>query len=264
MTKLTLLSKTYLVFAAIGAVATVSTGLNFWGMSMQTAATGHIAEGAALLRNHMDADMHHDKIRSEVVSIVAAKAGADFNATASARALGEVIEEFEAEMDVTAQFTADPTIVEARAAAQDSFTTFIATGRSISRQTLAGGAPSAAQLSRFQRDFEALEVQMAAISDAVEAYVVASDAEAAGAAWNAKLLGLLSLLCMLGALLVTAFTCRNKLIGPLFGLRESLAEIGTGNYGATVAGCEREDEIGELARSARQLGQKFRHHQYER
>ena len=255
MSRLTLLSKTYCVFSAIAAVAVISTGLNLWGMAMQSHAMDRMALGATLLRNHMDADMHHDKIRSEVVSIVAAGVSTDFDAAGSARELQAVLDEFAEEMATTADVADDPAVISARAAAQPSFMRFVATSRTIARETLAGRSPSGSQLTGFQRDFETLETQMAAISDAVEAEVAAANSSAGDAATYARILGLISLLCMLGALAYTAIVCRNKLIAPLIGLRGSLLEIGKGNYGATIEGCERDDEIGELANSARQLGQ---------
>lgn len=254
MTKLTLLTKTYCAFAAIGAVAVASTGLSLWGMAMQFGAMERMTQGASLLRNHMEADMHHDTIRSEVVSIIAAQSSAGFSAPDSARELANVVKEFDEEMEQTAQFTGDETVIAARNAAQNSFDTYIATANAISRSTLAGQIPGAVQLRSFQHDFAALEGQMAAISDAVEAYVAATQMEADAAADNARLLALASLLCVLGALAVTAAACRNRLLAPLLLLRGSLAEMSKGHYEAEIAGCHRPDEIGDLANSVRQLG----------
>ena len=59
------------VLLAMGAIA--STALSVFGMKRQEAALLQVEAATALMRNHMEADMGHDAIRAEVVSIVAAR-----------------------------------------------------------------------------------------------------------------------------------------------------------------------------------------------
>ncbi len=64
-----------LVMAAIATIALlvlVSAGASMWANDRQAAARANITRGSALLRNHMTADMMHDAIRGDVLSMLRA------------------------------------------------------------------------------------------------------------------------------------------------------------------------------------------------
>lgn len=57
----------------LGLGALASTALSMWGMWRQEQAMAQLNAATGLMRDHMEADMGHDAIRGEVVSIIASR-----------------------------------------------------------------------------------------------------------------------------------------------------------------------------------------------
>jgi methyl-accepting chemotaxis protein len=233
---------------ATGAV--VSTTLCVLGMSRQEAAMGRMITATGLLREHMEADMGHDAIRAEVVSIVASRQTTAIDGAAAAAELQQRIDEFEKHMAATARSDVAPAVAAARAAADPAFRSYVATGREIARSAQAGEVPGDQELQNFQRLFSELEDQMASISDAVQANAQQTSTSANWAATQARWIGLASMLIILILLAWIARYGRTHLIDPVLALGQRVRQMAEGRLNVDMEGTSRADEIGDLARSA--------------
>ncbi|MDF8334227.1 methyl-accepting chemotaxis protein [Novosphingobium cyanobacteriorum] len=227
-----------------------STTLCVLGMSRQDVAMGRMNTATGLLREHMEADMGHDAIRAEVVSIVASRQTTAIDGAAAAAELEQRIDEFEKHMAATARSDVAPTVAGARAAADPAFRSYVATGREIARRAKAGLVPDDQELQNFQRLFAELEGQMSSISDAVQANAELTSTSATWAATQARWIALASMLIILILLAWIARVGRTQMIHPLLLLGQSVRQMAAGKLDVEMGGEGRSDEIGDLSRSA--------------
>ncbi|TXI10682.1 MAG: HAMP domain-containing protein [Novosphingobium sp.] len=237
----------------LGAGALASTALSMGGMWRQELAVAELNAATGLLRDHMEADMGHDAIRGEVVSIVAARQTAAIDGAEAARDLKARLGEFENRMAPTARATDAPQVLAARKAADPAFRDYVAIGRSIAAAAEQGVVPDDAELQRFQQLFSQLEGEMAKISDAVEAHAAQTVSAADAVAQQARLISLASLLLLLLALAWVARYARRDLVTAIIAISERVQAMAAGRLDVTMAGEDRPDEIGDLARAVVEL-----------
>ena len=235
------------ILLAMGAIA--STGLSVFGMKRQEAALLKVEAATALMRNHMEADMGHDAIRAEVVSIVAARQSRAIDGAGAAKELAGRLDEFERHMAVTTRFEGAAEVTAARKAADPAFRDYVQLGRGIAARAASGTLPDDGELERFQQRFEQLEGEMAKISDAVQAYADGTTAEAGVVATQALWAAVAGLLGVLLSLAWIARAVRVQFIGPLFGIAGTVDTMAGGNLRVAMTAEDRSDEIGSLARS---------------
>ncbi|SCY70278.1 methyl-accepting chemotaxis sensory transducer [Novosphingobium aromaticivorans] len=233
----------------LGLGAMASTGLGLAGTVRLEAAMEKLNAATALLRAHMEADMGHDAIRSEVVSIVASRQTAAIDGLAAGRELADRLVEFEKNMEPTAKVEDAPEVSAARAAADPAFRAYVAIGREVSAAAERGAVPGDAELQRFQHLFTQLEADMSKISDAVEAHSSETVAEASSAAAQARVLGIGSLFVLLGILAAVVRFARRDLVDPVIAIAGRVRAMSDGRLDVEMDGARRADEIGDLARS---------------
>ena len=202
-----------------------------------------------LMRDHMEADMGHDAIRGEVVSIVASRQTSAIDGAEAARELKVRLGEFENRMAPTSQATDAPQVVSARKAADPAFLAYVALGRAIASAAEQGTLPDDAQLLRFQQLFGQLEDQMAKISDAVEGHAAETAQDANAVAAQARLIALASMLLLLFALAWVARYARRNLVAAIIAISERVQAMAGGRLDVSMEGDGRTDEIGDLARA---------------
>lgn len=245
----TILGKLWIGCSLLAAGAVVSTGVSALGMGRQETAMDAMSRSTALLRSHMEADMGHDAIRGEVVSIVASRQTAAIDAGEAARELDTRLTEFEQNMQPTTKVGDAPQVKAARAQADKAFTAYVAIGRSIAAQARAGAIPDDAELRRFQQLFAQLEGEMEKISDAVQAHSAQTAEAASAVALQARLMTFASLLLILVVVAVIARFGQKYLVLPLAQIARTVRAMADGDLQVSLAEAERPDEIGDLARS---------------
>lgn len=249
----TIIAKVWAGCIILAVAAIASTTVSVLGMSRQQKAMHAIAGATDLLRNHMEADMGHDAIRGEVVSIVASRQTAAIDGAAAASELRSRIDDFAQHMAVTARVTDAPAVAQARASADQAFRAYVDVSRDIADHAAVGRIPDDAQLRRFQQLFEELEGEMAKVSDAVQAHVADTSQEADAVAAQARWMTIASMLAILLALAFVARSGRRFLIDPILHLAARLRELADGRLDIVVTSDGRADEIGDLARSVSDL-----------
>ena len=203
----------------------------------------------ALLRAHMEADMGHDAIRGEVVSIVASRQTSVINAAETAQELDLRLTDFAKNMQPTAKVDDAPQVRAARAQADKAFTAYVAIGRSIAAKARAGAIPDDAELRQFQQLFSQLEGEMEKISDAVQANAMQTAESASAVALQARLITFGGLLLILGVVAAIARFGRKQLVQPLAQIAGTVRSMADGDLQVFLTEAERPDEIGDLARS---------------
>ncbi|BEU99565.1 HAMP domain-containing methyl-accepting chemotaxis protein [Novosphingobium olei] len=245
----TIIAKVWIGCIILAVAAVVSTTISLIGMSRQQEAMHAIAGATDLLRNHMEADMGHDAIRGEVVSIVASRQTGAIDGAAAASELRTRIDDFAQHMATTAKAADAPGVAKARARADAAFRAYVDIARQIADEAAAGRVPDDAKLRQFQQLFEELEGEMAKVSDAVQAHVAETSGDADAIAGQARWMTIASLLIILLALAGVARTGRRFLIDPILSLAARVRELADGKLDVMVSGDGRSDEIGDLARS---------------
>ena len=242
----------------LGLGALASTALSMWGMWRQEQAMAQLNAATGLMRDHMEADMGHDAIRGEVVSIVASRQTGAINGAEAARELQERLGEFENRMSPTSRATDAPEVVAARQQAEAAFRDYVGLSRAIALKAEMGAAeqgavPDDAQLQRFQQLFTQLEGEMAKISDAVEAHAAATAREANSVASQARLIALASLVVLLVSLAWVARRTRRDIVDAIIAIAARVQDMADGRLDMVMEGERRSDEIGDLARAVLEL-----------
>ncbi len=237
----------------LGVGALVSTALSLGGMWRQESAMEQLKSATRLMRDHMEADMGHDAIRGEVVSIVAAQQTRAIDGGEAARELQARLREFDDRMATTLRATGAPEVLAARRAADKAFRGYVALGQGIAASAEQGGVPDDAQLQRFQELFSQLEGEMARISDAVEAHAARTAADANAIAAQARWISLASLVLLLFLLAWVARFARRDIVAAIIAIAGRVQEMAAGRLDVDMEGEARTDEIGTLARAVVEL-----------
>lgn len=247
----------------LGVGALVSTALSLGGMWRQEGAMVQLNAATRLMRDHMEADMGHDAIRGEVVSIVAAQQTQAIDGGEAIRELQARLREFDDRMGSTMRTTGAPEVLAARRAADKAFRAYVALGQDIAASAEQGRLPEDAQLQRFQELFSQLEGEMAKISDAVEAHAARTAADANAVAAQAKWISLASLVVLLFLLAWVARLARRDIVAAIIAIAGRVQEMAAGRLDVDMEGEARADEIGNLARAVVELRDHLREAQNE-
>jgi methyl-accepting chemotaxis protein len=245
--------KSTLTFALLAFVALAWAGASEWMTRAEGDALASMDRAAQMLRNHGDADMNHDAIRSDVLSILAAQADPAIDARKGAADLREHVAEFREQLSTTQNFRDSATIRQAAQALQGDITAYVDAGENIARLGAARQPVPAAQMARFNEKFETLEVGMGRVSDLIEQHSSATKAAAEATQGKASLVTLacLGLVCV--AIFITLRGLNRWLLAPIIAIGDHLQALGRGQRAASAPHADRSDEIGELARSAEEL-----------
>ena len=187
-----------IVLVACSAIA----GLGLWVTSTLNGALERSAASAEVLRNHMQADMMHDALRSDVLSaVLSANPQSGIALSDVSQELTEHSTTFNEALAANRTLARDPEVQAALAEVQQPLEAYIAAaGRIVG---LAGRDPGAAfaGMTAFKASFVDLEERMEATADVIGA---AAAADKARAEQQAALARTLMLVAMAGGLLIGA------------------------------------------------------------
>ena len=242
-----------LLAAAIG-WATVGT----LAAHQERAAMAAMNDASSLLRNHMEADMQHDAIRGEVMSIIAAQINPAIDAQEAAKSLTERIADFRERLARDVAFKGSPKVHTAALAVNGDADAYLAVAARIGAEAAARKPVTAADTEVFTDKFERLENGMARISDAVEANVLETRLVAEQ---ELALSGWITLACLFALVSIILFVMRvfgGVILNPLRDMGEELSALAAGRYATRLAHVDRPDEIGALSRSIGNLRDQLR------
>ncbi|MBU3079254.1 methyl-accepting chemotaxis protein [Sphingomonas quercus] len=226
-----------------------SGAVSLWASRNQASALGHMQEASALLRNHMNADMMHDAVRADVLSILAAGPGSGTDLAEGQKDLAEHLAALEKSIKTDEAYQNSVAVHDAAVAVQPAVEGYIAAAREIAGKATDNRAAALAILPQFIGEFHQLEGAMDKVSDVIENHtdeVRASAESISGTAIVLILLGMLASAAVVGAIGVA---CRRFLVAPLIGLVAVLKRMTSGDLAAEVPCAARGDELGQLAQA---------------
>ncbi|WP_010544858.1 methyl-accepting chemotaxis protein [Sphingomonas elodea] len=214
-----------------------------------SAALDRQAVGAALLRNHMEADMMHDAVRSDVLAALAsADPSMRLKREDAEKDLGEHLDLLRTTIAEDSAFRGNAAVQAATAAIAAPMTAYANAAKQIVEAAGANPATAKRSLPDFMTQFSALEESMSKASDAIEAYSEQTARSGARLGIIAICLLVATLAIAIAGALFLARMVHRTLVEPLAGLADTVKGLEPGAT-ATVPETQRQDELGELARA---------------
>ena len=240
--------------AAVFLLCAASAGAGMWVAVHLTAALEDGTVSARVLRNHMEADMMHDALRSDVLSALLARQPGAGVAMDEVRAdLAEHTATFQKALKENRTIVRDPASRAALAKVEAPLGEYIRAAEQMVQLAAADPMAADAALPDFKAGFTALEGAMEQATEQIEA---AATREAEAGAESARLARLLMGLAMamgvvLAALLVVF--ARRAVVRPVQTLTAGMRELAAGNLDIELAGAGRRDEVGDIARAVKEF-----------
>ena len=240
--------KTILASVAIFFITGSAAGVGMWATDTLNRNSEYVAFSADVLRNHMQADMMHDALRSDVLAAILSSNG---NMGLSLDAVKADLTEHEASfrkmIDENRSLSAGTEVKAVIDGVEKPLLAYIDAANAV--VSLAGSRQEEALklMPEFMRQFSALEKAMETAGDQIDALSDAASAESekTKATINLLLKGLLVLatLFSVGLFLLT----RRSIIRPVLQLSKNMENLAAGDTSQPPSGTDRQDEIGSMS-----------------
>jgi methyl-accepting chemotaxis protein len=210
------------------------------------------AQSGALLRSHMQADMMHDALRADVLSVLASSDPAMGVALDAARAdLAEHTAEFRKALKESTGLASAPAVRAALGRLDAPLDDYIKAAGEIAELQAADPAAAKARLADFKTRFDTLEVAMGEASDKIEvvANADAADAEKLSLLGRTLMAAAVGLALLFGVGLVVL--ALRSVVAPIKALAEDMRRLAGGETDLKLQGANRRDEVGDIGRAVR-------------
>ncbi|MEP9359889.1 methyl-accepting chemotaxis protein [Sphingomonas sp. KR3-1] len=246
--KITSLNKATTQAAAIlVAITAISGGTGLFIVAKENAAIAGQASSAALLQNHMEADMMHDAVRADVLNALVGGDGAARQQVVAD--LKDHLATLSKNIDTDAAFEGDASVVAATSKLKAPVLSYTDAAQKIVDAAGNDAGAARAQLPGFMDQFHVLEGTMETASKAIEANAKQVAASSATLGTIAMIILGITLLAGLAAALLLAHTARRLLVQPLLDLAGTMRALDGGDLTVTVPHTTREDELGGMAKA---------------
>ncbi len=239
-----------MMVAAIAAIMLLVLGsgaASVWSNGQQAEARDAITRGSALLRNHMTADMMHDAVRGDALSILRAINIGDLDLKDGRKALAEDAALLRKSMLTDASYGAAPKVAEQAKRIQPQVDAYIAAAEQIAAIAATDRARVSSLMPGFFAAFRDLEGGMSTLSDTIEAHLADVNEQASSAAVFANVLLVTTTLATLAIVIAIGVACRGFVVAPLLVLVDTLRRMTSGQMDVAIPASGRRDELGQLA-----------------
>ncbi len=241
-------TKIILASIAIFSITGSAAGIGIWSAATLNSNSEYVALSADVLRNHMQADMMHDALRSDVLAaILSANARMNIDLKAVKADLDEHEASFREAIETNKSLSSGTNVKTVIDGVEKPLLAYMDAANAV--VALAGTNPEEATklMPEFMRQFSALEKAMETAGDQIQALSDAASAESekTKAAIDLVLKGLLivaALFCA-GLFLLT----RKSIIRPILQLSKNMEGLAGGDTSQTPSGIDRKDEIGSMS-----------------
>ncbi|MCV9943961.1 HAMP domain-containing protein [Rhizobium sp. WYCCWR 11279] len=233
---------------AIFALAGGAAGVGIWSASILSENNAEVARSAQILRNHMQADMMHDALRSDALaSLLASNPAAGIDPAAVKADLAEHEASFREMLDANKALAVDDKTKTILAGVERPLLAYIASATQIVE--LAGKDPTAAMkaLPEFMAQFSTLEAAMEQAGDQITA--ASEEISNRSSDINASVDIVLEALLASAALFAFGlyFLTRKTVTKPILSLSGDMQRLAGGDTAIACTGIGRTDEIGTMA-----------------
>ncbi|ANP84399.1 methyl-accepting chemotaxis protein [Rhizobium leguminosarum] len=240
--------KIIIASVAIFALAGGATGVGIWSASILSENNAEVARTAQILRNHMQADMMHDALRSDALaSLLASNPAAGIDVDTVKADLAEHEASFREMLDANKALAADDKTKTILASVEPPLLAYIASATQIVE--LAGRDPTAAMkaLPDFMTQFSTLETAMEQAGDQITA--ASEEISNRSSEINASVDIVLEALLASAALFAFGlyFLTRKTVTKPILSLSGDMQRLAGGDTAIACTGIGRTDEIGAMA-----------------
>jgi methyl-accepting chemotaxis protein len=236
--------------AAVMVLCTASAGAGLWSTTRLDGALQNANVSAAVLRNHMEADMMHDALRADVLSSqLAGDAGSGIAIDDVRKDLTAHVGNFREAITANDALATDPASRAALAELKAPLDTYIKSAGQMVDLAATDHAQAVAAMPGFMKQFTTLEGAMSNASDRIEAASTAAAARAKSVALFSEILmtaAVIAGVIFAGILIVIS---RAAIVRPVLNLASDMRRLAAGQNDITVSGAGRADEIGEMAKS---------------
>ena len=217
-----------------------------WMLSGSLSSTDHISK---VLRNHLESDMMHDALRSDVLAALAAENpayGLDINDVKAD--LKEHTDGFRDLIAANTELTAGNAELGAVVGAVKApLETYIAAATRLVDTASVDEAAALAMLPGFFEDFRALETAMSEASDKITAVSDSEVASASALGLYAEIAMLVATLLAIGAVIAIVTGARNTIVKPIVDLTAAMDKLAGGDTNVQAPHTKRDDEVGRMA-----------------
>lgn len=216
-----------------------------WILNEELAATSHVSK---VLRNHLEGDMMHDALRSDVLASLAANNPAYGLSIAEVRTdLNDHVENFRSLLAANVELTGNGELGPVIAAVAPALEDYIATATKLVETAAIDESAALAMLPGFFDDFRALEGAMEQASDEISAVSDSTVAAATVIGQISQIAILIASLLAIAAVVAIMRGARSRVVGPIVDLTSAMDRLAAGDTSVRAPHSDREDEIGRMA-----------------
>jgi len=204
-------------------------------------------DAASLLRSHLEADMMHDAVRSDVLAVLASDDPATGIKRAEAIAdLADHLKTFSESIAAERAYQGSPQISELTATLAPPLAAYGDAAQKIVTLSERDHASALGGLPDFFTRFAALETAMGTASEAIEAHVADVGERSRRSGIIAMVLIGVALLLAIGVMVQLSRLAHCHLVTPLLALTDAFRRLGAGEADVAIPAAGSVSELGEL------------------
>lgn len=217
-----------------------------WMLNNELSATNHISK---VLRNHLEADMMHDALRSDVLAALAAGNPAYGLDIADVKAdLADHTENFRSLIESNGELTAaNAELGSVVDAVKGPLEDYISAATKLVETSAVDEGAALTMLPSFFDDFRKLEGAMSDASDKISAVSDRVVADAAALGLYSEIAMLVATLLAIGAVIAIVMGARNQIVKPIVDLTAAMDKLASGDTTVQAPHAKRDDEVGSMA-----------------
>ncbi|WP_298160496.1 methyl-accepting chemotaxis protein, partial [Brevundimonas sp.] len=246
----TIRSKVKFAGYAVLALCGLSSGVGLVVALMLSASLADSTRTSQIMRNHLEGDMMHDALNSDVLAaLLAAEQGRVSEIGGIRTDLEEHAAHFRAMIAENKAIATDPGTIEVLTAVEQPLEQYIAAAEAIVALAATDPVGANAALPAFSTRFSELEDRNGAASEAIEATLTDTKARADFLVVGGDILIGLTVLLAIGLTLLLNRQAVRTVVEPIGVLNDEMTALSAGDTTVELTSAGRQDEIGKVGRS---------------
>ena len=246
----TIRSKVKFAGYAVLALCGLSSGVGLVVAVMLSVSLADSTRTSQIMRNHLEGDMMHDALNSDVLAALLAAEQGRFGEIAGIRSeMQEHAAHFRAMIADNKAIATDPGTIEVLTAVEQPLEKYITAAEALVALAATDPVGANAALPAFSASFAELEDRNGAASEAIEATLLATKARADFLVLGGEILIGLTLLLGIGLSMLLNRQAMRTVVAPIGVLNDEMAALAQGRTNVDLTSAGRKDELGAVGRS---------------